>query len=76
MTTERITMPVHGLSFGGSRTLDLERVIAEVSGVTRVYVNPSTETAYLEYDLDRFRLDQLMAAVERVGSRLGAVRHH
>ena len=76
MTTERITMPVHGLGFGGSRTLDLERVIAEVSGVTRVYVNPSTETAYLEYDLERFKLDQLMAAVELAGYRLGAVRHH
>ena len=76
MTTERITMPVYGLGFGGSGTIDLERVIAEVSGVTRVYVNPSTEIAYLEYELERFELDQLMAAVERVGYQLGAVRHH
>jgi len=46
----RLTLPVIGLSLGGSGALTLEREIRRLFGVSEVYVNPATENAYIDYD--------------------------
>jgi copper chaperone CopZ len=68
-TTSRITMPIEGLTCGGGGALTVERSIARVPGVTRVYVNPLTEMAYVEYDSTLCSPDTIVAAVIRAGFR-------
>ena len=68
-STGRITMPIEGLSCGGGGALTVERSIARVPGVTRVYVNPLTEMAYVEYDSTLCSSDAIVAAVMRAGFR-------
>jgi Cu+-exporting ATPase len=67
-TTDRITMPIEGLSCGGGGALTVERAIARVPGVTRVYVNPLTEMAYIEFDNAVCSRDDLLAAIVVAGS--------
>lgn len=71
MRTERLTMAIYGLGCGGGGALTVERALAKVPGVSRAYVNPATEMAYVEYDPALARAEQLVAAVERVGFRAG-----
>ncbi len=71
MSRVRVTMPIEGLSCGGGGALVVERALAKLPGVVRVYVNPATETAYVEYDPTRLTRRQLMAAVESAGFRAG-----
>lgn len=66
-TTDRITMPIEGLSCGGGGALTVERAIARVPGVIRVYVNPLTEMAYVEFDNTLCSRDELLAAIMLVG---------
>lgn len=67
----RLTMAIYRLSCGGGGALTVERVLAKLPGVSRVYVNPATEMAYVEYDPARLSWEQLAAAVERAGFRAG-----
>ncbi|GBD20795.1 hypothetical protein HRbin28_01243 [bacterium HR28] len=69
MSTARLTMAISGLSCGGGGALVVERALAKLPGVVRVYVNPATEMAYIEYDPSRLSWEQLAAAVESVGFR-------
>ncbi len=71
MSTARLTMAIYGLSCGGGGALTVERALAKLPGVVRVYVNPATEMAYIEYDPTRLGWEQLAAAVEGVGFRAG-----
>ncbi len=71
MTTQRVTVPIYGLGCGGGGALTVERAIAKVPGVARVYVNPATETAYVEYDPARSYPGYITDAVERAGFRAG-----
>lgn len=45
-----LQIPVYGLGSGGAGATTIERVLAASDGVLRVYVNPATETAYIDYD--------------------------
>ncbi|MEW5919212.1 MAG: heavy metal-associated domain-containing protein [Gemmatimonadota bacterium] len=45
----------------------IERVLRDVPGVTRVYVNPVTEMAYIEYDAERCGEVALRSALRRAG---------
>ena len=45
----------------------IERELRAVPGVTRVYVNPVTEMAYLEYDADQCDEATLRASLIRAG---------
>ncbi len=72
--TERVTIPIFGFAYGGGGCLMAERALARIAGVIRVYVNPATEMAYVEFDLELATPQQLVAALEAVGFRAGAVR--
>lgn len=66
-TTSRITLPIEGLACGGGGALTVERAIARIPGVSRVYVNPLTEMAYVEFDSTVCSPDAIVAAIMRVG---------
>lgn len=76
MNTKRITLPVEGLGCGGGGALRVERTIAHLRGISRAYVNPATEMAYLEYDPETFDLERAIVAVEQLGFRLGPPTQH
>ncbi len=69
---ERITIPIFGLGCGGGGVLTLERALGRMPGVTRVYVNPSTEMAYVHYDPASTGPDEIVAAIGRAGFQAGA----
>lgn len=67
MKLERTTFAISGLGCGGGGVLTVERALAKLAGVARVYVNPATEMAYVEYDPTQVTPRQLTDAVSRVG---------
>lgn len=71
MKTRRVTVFIYELGCGGGGSLTVERALAKVPGVVHVYVNPATETSYVEYDPAVSGVDDLVAAVESAGFRAG-----
>ena len=67
--SERLRLAVFDLTCGGGGALTVERALSHLAGVERVYVNPLTETAYVDYDPTVATVDQLVAAVRRCGYR-------
>jgi cation transport ATPase len=67
MATQRITVPIYNLSCAGGGALVVEHILARAPGVARVYVNPATEMAYVEYDPDTTTLQALSDAVTAAG---------
>lgn len=67
--TRRATLVIHGLVCGGGSALTVERALQRVRGVTRVYVNPLTETAHVDYDPCTVGVADLAAVVRRYGDR-------
>ena len=66
-----LRIPVYGLGCGGAGARTIERELAATGGVVRVYVNPATETAYVDYDPAEVDPWTLARAVERAGYRAG-----
>jgi copper chaperone CopZ len=66
-----VTLEIFGLGCGGGGALTVDRQLARIPGVVRAYVNPATETAYIEYDTTQVDPKELAAAVERVGFHAG-----
>jgi Cu+-exporting ATPase len=71
MAHAHVTLEIFGFGCGGGGALTVERELAHLNGVARVYVNPATETAYIEYDPTQANPDEFVAAVKRVGFRAG-----
>jgi cation transport ATPase len=71
MKTQRITLPVNGLSSGKDGVRIIEHALAQTPGVVHIYVNPSIEMAYIEYDPVLSDPDRLVKAVEHAGFRAG-----
>lgn len=71
MKNRRVTVFIYELGCGGGGALTVERALAKAPGVVQVYVNPATETAYVEYDPAVTGVDGLITAVEGVGFRAG-----
>ena len=71
MKTQRITLPIHDLSSGGSDALIIERALAQAPGVVHVYINSSIEMAYIEFDPALSDPDSLVNVVEGAGFRAG-----
>lgn len=65
-----LQIPVDGLGCGAG-AITIERVLAATYGVLRVYVNPATETAYIDYDPAETDAWALTRAIEHAGYRPG-----
>lgn len=72
MTRQTVTLPIEDLGCAGSGAIIVERALAKVPGVLRVYVNPATEMAYVRFDADRCDATALRMAIERAGFHMGA----
>jgi len=66
-----LQIPVYDLGCGGAGATTIERELVATDGVSRAYVNPATETAYVEYDPSEVDPETLARAVERAGYRPG-----
>ena len=66
-----LRIPIFGLGCGGAGATTIEHELAATDGVVRVYVNPATETAYVDYDPAETDASTLALAVERAGYRAG-----
>jgi copper chaperone CopZ len=69
--TRNLQIPIYDLGCGGAGARTVERELAATDGVVRVYVNPATETAYIDYDRAETDPAALAKAVERAGYRPG-----
>lgn len=65
-----IRIPIYDLGCGGG-TATIERQLASAPGVLRVYVNPATEMAYIDYDPARTDPWRLARVIEQAGYRAG-----
>jgi copper chaperone CopZ len=70
-STRHVMIPILDLACGGA--LGLEHAIEKVPGVLNVYVNPATETAYIECDPMRYDPVKISAVIEETGFRAGPV---
>jgi copper chaperone CopZ len=66
-----LQIPVYGLGCGGAGATTVEHELAATDGVLRVYVNPATETAYVDYDPAEVDALALVSVIERAGYRPG-----
>jgi hypothetical protein len=71
MKTRHITLPIDDLSSGGDEVLVIERALAQAPGVVHVYVNPSIEMAYIEFDPALADPESLVKVVENAGFHAG-----
>jgi len=69
-----LQIPVHDLGCGGAGATTIERELATTDGVVSVYVNPATETAYVDYDPAETDAWTLARVIEQVGYRAGRPR--
>lgn len=67
MPHARVTLEIFGFGYGGGGALSVERELTRVTGVVRAYVNPATETAYVEYDTAQVEPERLADAVKHAG---------
>jgi Cu+-exporting ATPase len=68
----RIAIEIFNLGCAGGGTLIIERVLLRLPGVRNAYVNAATEMAYVEYDASRCSAEQIQAAIQRAGFKVGA----
>jgi len=66
-----LRIPISGLGCGGGGAVTLERAIASMAGVRRVYVNPATETAYVSAEPDAVDIPALVHIIDEAGYRAG-----
>ena len=66
-----LRIPIYGLGCGGAGATTVERQLAATDGVLRVYVNPATEAAYIDYDPAETDPSSLVKAIEKAGYRVG-----
>lgn len=66
-----LRIPVYGLDCTVGAARMIERELAATDGVLRAYVNPATETAYIDFDPAEVDVPSLARAIERAGYRPG-----
>jgi Cu+-exporting ATPase len=72
MDTKRgLVIPVHGLGCGGAGATTIERALLATHGVLRAYVNPATESAYVDFDPAETDAWVVARAIERAGYQAG-----
>lgn len=75
MTRTTTTLLLENLRCAGSTAHSLEAVLMRLPGVLRAYVNPVTESAYVEYDSDRCTECELTRAAKSLGVHAVPARH-
>lgn len=75
MTLQHTALPIYNLGCAGGATETVERLLLRIPGVRRVYVNPVTEMAYVEYDGELCNERQLAGVLERAGYDDAPTRH-
>lgn len=66
-----LRIPVYGLGCGGAGATSIERALAATDGVLRAYVNPATETAYIDFDPAETDASELARVIEQAGYKAG-----
>jgi Cu+-exporting ATPase len=66
-----LRIAIYDLACGGAGATTIERELAATDGVLRAYVDPATETAYVDYDPAEIDPWSLARAIERAGYRAG-----
>jgi len=66
-----IRIPIYGLGCGGGGGDTIERALARSPGVVRVYVNPATESAYVDFEPALTNGPRLIGLIEQAGYRAG-----
>ena len=67
MTRTTTTLLLEDLGCAGGTAHSLETVLTRLPGVLRAYVNPVTESAYVEFDAERCSERELAEAAESLG---------
>ena len=67
----KLRIPVYDLGCGGAGASTVERELAATDGVMSAYVNPATETAYVDFDPAEADAWSFVRAIERAGYRAG-----
>ena len=67
----RLRIPIHDLGCSGTDPGILERVLASTEGVLAAYVNPATETAYVDIDPSELDAWSVSRVIARAGYRPG-----
>lgn len=67
----QLRIPVYDLGCGGAGVTTVERELAASDGVLSAYVNPATETAYVDCDPAETDAWMLARVIERAGYRAG-----
>lgn len=71
MQRQNVTLPIEDFGCAGSGAIVVERALAKVPGVIRVYVNAATEMAYVQYDTNCCDASALRAAIAHAGFHAG-----
>ena len=72
-SAKRLTIPIYGLACGGGGSLSLERDLAKLKGVSKTYVNPATQEAYLDV-IDGFSIEETLKTINAHGLKHGNIR--
>ncbi|MBI4538756.1 MAG: heavy-metal-associated domain-containing protein [Gemmatimonadetes bacterium] len=72
--TERVALSIRGLTCGGGEALTVEWELSRLAGVVGVYVNPATDTAYVEFDPVAVGVAELPETIWRCGYAVGGMR--
>lgn len=67
---DRICFQITGLECTASTRVAIERKLMGLPGVTEAYVNPATETVYVDVERNRFSHDDAVAVLESFGARV------
>lgn len=69
MKRKTTTVMLDDMGCAGGSAHSIESVLTRVPGVTRAYVNPVTEMAYVEFDADRCTETDIVRAAASLGVR-------
>ncbi|MEX0630417.1 MAG: heavy metal-associated domain-containing protein [Chloroflexota bacterium] len=71
MRAHELRIPIYGLGCGGGGATTIERELGRAPGVLRVYVNPATEVAYVDFDPAQTDPTRLARVIDQTGYRAG-----
>ncbi|MBN20971.1 MAG: hypothetical protein CL678_06740 [Bdellovibrionaceae bacterium] len=70
IATKRLTIPIYGLACAGGGSLSLEHDLEKIEGVSKVYVNPATQEAYLDV-VEGFSFEKASEVIKAHGLKHG-----